>query len=348
VSDIAGSYIDGPGSDRDNWRSIILLGRNVASYKFALGKSLLGLAREGSEVVSLSELAVPYTKHLCEHLQHTERQGTFASSKFLDACRFYNAEVINQTELLASAEMLGFENVLDAFHTVGPGPVGSRFFIDERTLSIKGIRLTDELMQIVDAPGSTNLFGEVEARWRLVETAWTNKADGEQSIVLYDAPTELLVPALRGKRRSITEVRPALMGYQRGHCFYCFRPIVIVGGSGEAASEVDHFLPHMLMAKGYPVDLDQVWNLVLACMDCNRGPGGKFARLPHVELLLRLAKRNEYLISSHHPLRETLILQSGTGSTDRAGFLHSMYTLARDLLPGTDRWVPDAQGPDLF
>ena len=348
MSEIAGTSLDGPGSDRDNWRSVILFGRNVASYKFALGKSLLELAREGREAVSLSELAVPYTAHLCEHLQHTDRQGTFTSSKFLDACRFYNAEVINQTELVASAEMLGFENVIDAFHTVGSGAVGTRFFVDERKLSTKGIRLTDELMQIVDAPGSTNLFGEVEARWRLVETAWTHKADGEQSIVLYDAPTELLVPALRGKRRSITEVRPALMGYQRGHCFYCFRPIVVAGGSDETASDVDHFLPHMLMAKGYPVDLDQVWNLVLACTDCNRGPGGKFAHLPDAQLLLRLAKRNEYLISSHHPLRETLILQTGTGSSDRAGFLRSMYTQARELIPGTGRWVPDMQGPALF
>ena len=32
------------------WRSIILFGRNVASYKFALGKSLLELSQQGNEV----------------------------------------------------------------------------------------------------------------------------------------------------------------------------------------------------------------------------------------------------------------------------------------------------------
>lgn len=39
----------------DFWRSIILLGRNVASYKFALGKSLLVLAHQDQEEVPLSE-----------------------------------------------------------------------------------------------------------------------------------------------------------------------------------------------------------------------------------------------------------------------------------------------------
>ena len=29
------------------WRSVILFGRNVASYKFALGKSLLELSQQG-------------------------------------------------------------------------------------------------------------------------------------------------------------------------------------------------------------------------------------------------------------------------------------------------------------
>jgi len=40
-------------------------------------------------------------------------------------------------------------------------------------------------------------------------------------------------------------------------------------------------------------DLDQVWNLVLACIDCNRGVGGKFDSSPDVSYVDRLAKRND-------------------------------------------------------
>ena len=32
------------------WRSIILLGKNVASYKFALGKTLINLEKSNSDI----------------------------------------------------------------------------------------------------------------------------------------------------------------------------------------------------------------------------------------------------------------------------------------------------------
>jgi len=37
------------------WRSIILFGRNVASYKFGLGKSLLELSQQGKEIITLQK-----------------------------------------------------------------------------------------------------------------------------------------------------------------------------------------------------------------------------------------------------------------------------------------------------
>ena len=51
------------------WRAIILFGRNSASYKFALAKVLFDLAEDGIRSASLSELAVPYSRHLTEHPQ---------------------------------------------------------------------------------------------------------------------------------------------------------------------------------------------------------------------------------------------------------------------------------------
>jgi len=46
---------EGAGAD-SNFRSIILFGANVASYKFALGQSLLDLAAKGVEKVTLEEV----------------------------------------------------------------------------------------------------------------------------------------------------------------------------------------------------------------------------------------------------------------------------------------------------
>lgn len=191
-----------------------MFGRNVASYKFALGKSLLELAGQDSDAVTLGELAVPFARHLCEHLQLSDKQGTFAQRRFLDACRAYNRGELTQTQLVEQTARLGFNNVIDAFHVVNHG-------------------------------------------------------------------------------------------YQKGRCFYCRRDIE----AGHA--DVDHFLPHTLLPSVVVPNIDGIWNLVLACADCSRGPGAKSARVPELQFLERLHQGNEFLSTSHHPLRETLILQTG-------------------------------------
>jgi hypothetical protein len=44
------------------WRAIILFGRNVASYKFALAKSLLEVGKQSGDIVTLEELADPFSR----------------------------------------------------------------------------------------------------------------------------------------------------------------------------------------------------------------------------------------------------------------------------------------------
>ena len=74
-----------------SWRSIVLFGQNVASYKFALAKSLIELSNESKTFVSLEELAQPFSRTICEHLKLAEKQSTSTSSRFLDACRAFNS-----------------------------------------------------------------------------------------------------------------------------------------------------------------------------------------------------------------------------------------------------------------
>ena len=75
------------------WRSIILFGKNVAYYKFALGMALIEIADEEKTFVKLDELAEPYSKCLIEHLREIDKQGTFQSSQFLDACREFDRNI---------------------------------------------------------------------------------------------------------------------------------------------------------------------------------------------------------------------------------------------------------------
>lgn len=317
----------------NHWRSIILFGRNVASYKFALGKSLL-------------ELSGPFSRCICEHLKIADKQSTSSSSKFLQACRKFNRVEITEDELRNVTARLGFNNVIDASHVVQNGEIEVRFFEDERQGKTKGIRLTDDLFRLHEQYQYRNLPSEVEARWRLVETAWQLDLPRHVLSVEYDPDGDfLIVQDRRLERRPITACRDALNGYQKGKCFYCFRDISIERFADNLA-DVDHFFPHTLKPHGFGDSIDKVWNLVLACRVCNRGERGKFDRLPDSRLLGRLHQRNSFLIDSHHPLRNTLMTQTGQSEPERRRFLKESYKRATEILVQT--WHPkDEDEPTL-
>jgi 5-methylcytosine-specific restriction endonuclease McrA len=325
------------------WRAVILFGRNVASYKFALAKSLIDVSESGKGTISYEELAVPFSKHITEHLHISDKQGTSSSSKFLSACRKFNNNELSQESLIGTTAKLGFVNVIDAFHTVNNREIDVRFFRER--IDKGGIDLTDELYRLKELAQFTSLPHEIEARWRLVETAWGLNISRNLMSVQYDDENELLFTNDRSLQRiNITSSRPALNGYQKGKCFYCFSDIQISSDSS-FGTDVDHFFPHALKVYGFE-NVDGVWNLVLACYTCNRGIGGKSASLPKLRLLERLHTRNEFLINSHHPLRETLILQTGNNEPERRRHLNSYYNSALGLLIHT--WAPPNEFAPAF
>jgi hypothetical protein len=332
------------------WRAIILFGRNVASYKFALGKSLLELARAGKTQATLPDLARPFSHHLCQHLRQADRQGTFGSSRFLNACRQFNEGTVTEADLIATTVRLGFANVIDAFHVVGQGEVAFRFFTDDRRNG-GGVTLTDEVLSLASGTELPSLSAEVEARWRLVETAWDL---GVTTSILEIAPTldaeqlEAVIGTTPRIRRAVTSSRDALNGYQKGKCFYCLAPVA-PDPTSPLAAEVDHLFPIALGRTLHThVNLNGVWNLVLACRRCNRGAQGKFDRLVVLPYVERLQRRNDYLIDSHHPLRETLIRQTGATPDRRRAFLQQIDAAAVTAFGITlnARWAaPDEQPP---
>ena len=208
------------------WRSIILFGRNVASYKFALAKALYDLRGSANTVITLDELAIPYVKHISEHLVLCHKQGTSKNSQFLENCRLYNANQISHDDVIKSAVSLGFNHVIDAFHNVHNQEVPVRFFSDNRKAK-KGITLTDEFFKLGEECQYKNLIEETEARWRLVETAWELNLPKHLIQIDYQESSSEFVADNKLKRVAVTSARPSLNGYQKGRCFYCFREISV-------------------------------------------------------------------------------------------------------------------------
>jgi hypothetical protein len=329
-------FLSNAPTSEDYWRSIILFGRNVASYKFALATALLELKPQAGQLIKLEELAKPFSSHIVSHLKQA-KQGQFAKSRFLDACKSYGKGTLSLDRLIDQTVRFGFVNVIDAFHVVVNDPIPNRFFLDERQTNT-GIRITDEFAKLSEGGQILDLPSEVDARWRLVETAWDLGLSRNIVNVAHDAASDWLFTFdTARRRRNVTSSRGALNGYQKGQCFYCFRPIHLA--VADQFPDVDHFFPHLLKQAAFGNIIDGVWNLVLACRECNRGTGGKWGRLPSETLLERLYRRNEYLIQSHHPLRETLRAQTGMEEPQRRAFLSDIHQKAFNNI--LHRWEPE-------
>ena len=217
--------------EESNWRSVILFGRNAASYKFALAQALIDLAKQDRDSVTLDQLADPYTRHLCEHLAHSPKQSTGRSSKFIDACSGFNNGEVTHDALIATAVQLGFNNVLDAFHIVNQGDLPVKFFEKDFSRGSKRLILTDEVFKLANSNEAGNIIQETESRWNLVETAWEQGISSSLLRISYDELGQAFMAESGMRRKDVTSARGSLNGYQKGHCFYCYAPIDAADGT---------------------------------------------------------------------------------------------------------------------
>ncbi|EQK46752.1 HNH endonuclease family protein [[Clostridium] bifermentans ATCC 19299] len=326
--------IDQPSLD-SYFRGIVLFGKNAATYKFALAKSLIELTSNGTDFISLKDLAIPFIRYTNEHVLNGNKQITSNSSKYFDAFDKYNSKECDIDDIVKLTLNAPFKNVIDRFHTVNDSDLDTKFYEIATRNKVKGIVLTDNLYKISENSSLNNLFIETEARWNLVENAWSLSINPALLNVSYDNDDNSLfiTDNTLGKRVDITSCRDALNGYQRGKCFYCGAPIS-VNPHSENLCDVYHFIPHTLQQSvNDDLNINGVWNLVLSCKKCNRGENGKFAKLAIPDPYLQnLYDRNEYFIGSHHPLRETLINQTGMNAKSRLKYLNDRYNLALSML----------------
>ena len=54
--------------------------------------------------------------------------------------------------------------------------------------------------------------------------------------------------------------------------------------------------------------------------------------------MIIMFKRNNYYIESHHPLRETIINQTGKTEEERRAFLQNLFDKAINIIPV--KWKP--------
>ena len=161
--------------------------------------------------------------------------------------------------------------VLSARRASWQGP--HRFYELTGPARNKVVRLTPELSGLAESEQAPLLRHEVTARWNIVETSFASGigrslvGDG----VIVDLATMTITDRLR--RKSITGVTDAVVGFQHGRCLICNDVLV----PGEPIA-VDHVFPFALMHRlgvtGWTgPDLDSYRNRCRA-RDLQRGQGG--------------------------------------------------------------------------
>ena len=315
----------------EKWRAIVAFGRNSATYKFAFGKAILNLAAKGITSASTEDLAQPFAEEICSHLLRSGSQITRKSQGFfLDTCVKFNKGEIAKDELLEVTSSKGFVNVIDAFQNL-QGLDVSDFYSGNYK---EGITFHDNLLRLAHSIDIDNLLAEIEARWRLVESAWQLKIPTHLIQVEFDfAQGSLFLMDKESRRVDLTPARDGLNAYQKGRCFYC-NSFISIETSHENVSHIDHFLPWGLQEHVASWNLNAIWNLVLSCSDCNLS---KSMKLPHEEFAEKIAVRNDWYCESKHPLSETIRSQTGSNKQKRRKFLGARYYEVAGLL-GTNTW----------
>lgn len=311
------------------WRLAVLLGANSRTYKFALAEALLHFARAGREDVPLEVLARRYSLQLVQHAATAPQAppSSQGAKDFLRVAAEDGAQVLDAgapTErLVAAAQRTMPGMVMDKFHNVSGGVLPIRFYSLTGRAPHQTVVLEPVLRRIAGSEHSRSLDDELSARWSIVETSFATGvgASLQQDGLLTDLATMRLTDVRR--RRGVTGVREATIGFQYGPCLICGTTI----GPDEAVA-VDHVFPFALMRRaGWTwrgPDLDAVWNLAPAHDPCN---ATKSDAWPTAQTQHRLAQRNAAILQSPHPLRRTLantLLRGGVEGGD-AGAWHTLF-----------------------
>jgi 5-methylcytosine-specific restriction endonuclease McrA len=289
-------------------RTIVLFGKNVSTYKFALASTLLNLRPKNQ--ITYEDLRDDFIGALLSHYQKNPHQYQSGENSLTRAFDKYKLDG-NWSELVKIAEKNIYNNVFDAFHNVGGGQIKKEHILFENLPHEKKLVLTDNINEILEQHNLIDLLkNENESRWMIVEEAWKNNIS--PNFLVYNRATaefESVSPTERTNLRSAVSI---LLPYQHGCCFYCKRKVNIYSNSDDSDfPDVDHFIAHSYFKRPElsNINPDAIWNLVIACKECNRGSRGKFTSIPQISYQKEIINRNVLFTEEHrHSPKNSILL----------------------------------------
>lgn len=307
-------------------RTIILFGRNVSTYKFALCDTLMKFgARDDLKYADIRE---PFLKSLLSHYENNPKQFSGGENALTRSMDQYLKNEMSFTDLISNAEKVIYNNVFDAFQNIGRGKIDDSHILFEHDKKTKKLILTDNLNKILENPKQKDIIAlENESRWRIVEEAWVNNLN--PNLLEYSKDDGFFYSINKERRVNLRSAVDVLAPYQKDRCFYCNRVIDRnVDTQNDSFPDVDHFLPFSIIVRSKDIGFNPngVWNLVVACKSCNRGSDGKFDAPPSNKYFLKLKKRNILYVEEHkHSLKNSIL--SSLDAKDKKGVSKKMDSL---------------------
>jgi len=305
---------------QDYWKALILFGLNQATYKIALGKSLLTLASREQSKITWEQLSEEFLNQYQARLAVAEpmpQQGNPSRRTAMEHIVLATQQGMNRDKAIVEVGEKAFNDVIQRFHNLGfQDSLQGKFY---RYKFGSYLELTDELLSIA-ASDSRQLTVELDARWGLLEGAFA-MASGADFALVNDIRVIYLASGTR--RTNLTSNIPFLQGYQGNVCFYCGAPIE----AGDC--HVDHLLPRQVLRH------DELWNLVLAHSLCN---AQKLDRLVGPHFIAKLISRNENIMGSNHPWKKKIVEALGTTPQARAKKIHWHYDNVKVVVGATNYW----------
>ena len=127
-------------------RAIIVFGKNSATYKFALLKTLMDLPAVSE--LKYEDIGTPFLTHLLDHHRTCPHQFNRSSTQLSNAMDEHIAGNRSWDELFSIAERNIYNNVFDALQNIGGGTITESDLLFRHRKGDRKIILTDVLNAI--------------------------------------------------------------------------------------------------------------------------------------------------------------------------------------------------------
>lgn len=308
-------------------RSVLVFGTNTYSYKFALLEALLSL--DPKSHYEYDEIWPKFLEIFLNRIKEQPKQGS-RSDGLPAYCLKYLEKKVTYDDLQKKTRQDMKKYVFDAFQKVGGESLKDEYSLFDWKGVSQGLYVKDNLLEIIESPNLNEMIkSENQTRWQIVEEAW--KEGIASCLIEYDEEHNKLFKVEKSKRVPLRSAINAFMPYQKGRCFYCKRKLNQFGKTIDPNyPEVDHVIPYARLRDlgESQANINGLWNLVLACRDCNRD---KSDTIPHKDYIEKLASRNQYLIIEHaHSFKYGILISLGIDPKD-TGLPDKLYNKMKRL-----------------